>query len=159
MTTVTAAAAAGLLPAACSSSSPGCISPTVTLQNVALSDVASAFDVRATVLSPDGGKPLAGESVEFWAWGSPPGEESSVGISLGKVTTDASGDAAVHMPPLVQGDEISPLSGLSGTDFVRVSVDVSAHTLAGSPYCAGKARVPVTCGSAGQDCPAVSVRS
>lgn len=158
LTAVSAAAAAALLPAGCSSSGSGCTAPAVTLQNVALSDITAAFDVHATVKSPDGGKPLAGVSVEFWAWGSTPGKPSSLGVPLGTVRTDPSGDATLHVPPIVQGNGISKLSGLSGLTFAKVSADTSALTVAGTPYCAAKASIPVTCGSAAQTCPPVSDR-
>lgn len=157
--TLAVIAAATLLPTGCSSSGPGCTSPSVTLQNVKLADVAAAFNASAIVkTNAAGGKPLAGVPVQFLAWGTSPGQSSSVGVPLGTVTTDSSGGATLHMPPIVQDNEISKLSGIAGMTFAKVSVDIPGRTVGDVAYCEGRGSARVTCGSAEQTCPLVSDR-
>jgi hypothetical protein len=155
LTTIGAAAVAMLLPGGCSSGG-GCTAQNVSLQNLALSKITAAFDVRATVRSPDG-KPLAGMSVRIWAWGTMAGQASPVSIQLGTATSDAFGAATLKMPPIKQNDMVSTLDGIAGTTFVKVSADALGETVSDTRYCEGNASVPVTCGPTGQTCPVVGV--
>lgn len=84
------------------------------------------------------------------------GHDAERQLELGTVTADPSGDATLAVPPIVQGNEISKLDGLSGLIFIKVSANSSARTIAGTAYCAGKSSTPVTCGSAAQTCLPVS---
>lgn len=154
VTTIGAAAVATLLPGGCSSGGASCTTQSVTVQSVTLPSVTSAFDLTATVKSPDS-KPLSGVSVQFWAWGTPPGKSSSVGVPLGTTTTDASGRAMLKMPPIIRDHVASTLEGIAGTRFVEVSAKGLAGPIGGTAYCEGKGSAPVTCGAAGQGCPAV----
>lgn len=155
LTTIGAAAVATLLPGGCSSGG-GCTTQNVSLQNLALSKITAAFDVRATVRSPDG-KPLSGMSVRIWAWGNMTGQTSSVRIQLGTATTDAFGAATLKMPPIKQDNMVSTLDGIAGATFVKVSADALGETVSDTTYCEGKASAPVTCGPTGQACPVVDV--
>jgi hypothetical protein len=139
--------AAMLLPSGCSSGS-GCASVSVGVASPHLTDVRAAFDVAATLAAS--GRPLSGVSVEFWAWGSPPGQTSSVGTDLGVAVSGADGKATLHEPALVDAGEVSRLGEVAGTDLVRVSGDVAAGTIAGRAHCAAKGHAPVTdCGPGG----------
>lgn len=139
---------AAIMSASGCSSGSGCRSLTVGLTTPQLTAVTAAFDIPATVTAS--GRPLGGVHVEFWAWGSPPGQTSQVGAPLGTVVTGPDGTATLHVPALAGSGEVSRLGQLGGTDLVRVSGDVAAVTLAGKPYCAAKGQAPVAnCGSGG----------
>ena len=131
-----------LLPSGCSSGS-GCKATAVRVISPQLTDTTVPFDVTATVTAS--GKPLAGVNVEFWGWGRPPGQESTVGSSLGVATTGSDGAAVVHVPALLTTGVASDLGRLSGTDFVEVSANAAAATVSGHAYCASKGRALVTC--------------
>ncbi|HET9172121.1 MAG TPA: hypothetical protein VFN97_22010 [Actinospica sp.] len=157
LTTMGAAVVATLLPGGCSSGGSGCAAQDVTVQNVVLSSISAAFDVHTQVRSHSDGKPLYGESVQFWAWGRPPGQSNTVSIQLGTVTSDASGEATLKMPPIMQNYMVSTLDGISGTDFVKVTANGLPGTVAGIGYCEGKGSAPVSCGPTGQACPVIEV--
>lgn len=141
------------------SSSSDCTAQNVTLQKVDLSDLGTAFDVSAAAnAGSDSAKPLEGTPVKFWAWGSHPGQSSSVGVLLDTATANSSGTVTLHVPPLVRNNEISKLSGLAGLTFAEVSVNIAARTVSGVSYCQGKSSVPVSCSSNGRPSPTVSVR-
>lgn len=141
-------AAAVLLPSGCSSG-PGCRPVSVGVATPHITDIKAAFDIDATVTAS--GHPLSGVSVEFWAWGSPPGETSSVGTDLGAVVSGADGRATFHEPALdTPGDVGRMAANLTGNTLVRVSGSVAAASIAGRAYCAAKGRAAVTdCGPDG----------
>lgn len=155
LTTIGAAAAATMLPGGCSSGG-GCTAQNVSLQNLALSKITAAFDVRATVRSPDG-QPLSGMSVRIRAWGTMAGQAAPVSIQLGTATSDAFGTATLKMPPIKQNYMVSTLDGIAGATFVKVSADALGETVSDTTYCEGTASAPVTCGPTGQTCPVVDV--
>lgn len=141
-------AAATTAPSGCSSSGSGCRPVTVGIATPHIADIKAAFDIDTTIAAS--GHPLSGVSVEFWAWGAPPGETSSVGTELGTAVSGADGTAVFHEPALGPGTVAGMAANLTGNYLVRVSADVAAVSIAGQAYCGAKGRAPITdCGASG----------
>ncbi|GAA1968398.1 hypothetical protein [Catenulispora subtropica] len=137
------AAAVVVLPSGCSSGA-GCRAASVHVVPPHVTDTKAAFDVSATLTAS--GHPVSGANLAFWGWGRPPGQTSSVGTPLGSAVTNAVGTATLHVPAQGAAD-VNALGRLSGTEFVRVSVDFGVTRLGGQAYCAAKGEAQVACGT------------